>query len=109
MTSQLRTYDIKPGTMDEWLVLFRDKVVPMHEKYGLPVRAAWVDHERSQFVWVREFVGEGTTEAQEQRYRASEERTRIIGDAPKAALRAEGVVPTTWDRKTAGVSLRDIV
>ena len=86
MTSQLRTYDIKPGTMDEWLVLFRDKVVPMHEKYGLPVRAAWVDHEGSQFVWVREFVGEGTAEEQEQRYRESEERTRVIGDAPKAFI-----------------------
>lgn len=86
MTSQFRTYDIKPGTMDEWLVLFRDKVVPMHEKYGLPVRAAWVDHERSQFVWVREFVGEGTAEEQEQRYRASEERARVIGEAPKAFI-----------------------
>jgi crotonobetaine/carnitine-CoA ligase len=31
------------------------------------------------------------------------------GKPQKAALRAEGVVPTTWDRKTAGVSLRDIV
>lgn len=102
MTTQLRTYDIKPGTMDEWLVLFRDKVVPMHEKYGLPVRAAWVDHVRSQFVWVREFVGEGTAEEQEQRYRASEERARVIGDAPKAFIvqmevrEVEPVFPATY-------------
>lgn len=86
MTFQLRTYDIKPGTMDDWLVLFRDKVVPLHEKYGIPVRTAWVDRERSQFVWVREFVGEGSAEEQEQRYRASDERTRVIGDAPKAFI-----------------------
>jgi crotonobetaine/carnitine-CoA ligase len=31
------------------------------------------------------------------------------GKPQKAALRAEGVTPTTWDRKTAGVSLREIV
>lgn len=31
------------------------------------------------------------------------------GKPQKAALRAEGVTSTTWDRKTAGVSLRDIV
>jgi hypothetical protein len=86
MTFQLRTYDIKPGTMEDWLVLFREKVVPMHEKYGLPVRAAWVVHERSQFVWVREFVGEGTVEEQELRYRVSEERAHVIGDAPKAFI-----------------------
>lgn len=86
MTFQLRTYDIKPGSMDDWLVLFREKVVPLHEKYGIPVRTAWVDRERSQFVWVREFVGEGTVEEQEQRYRASGERTQVIGDAPMAFI-----------------------
>jgi crotonobetaine/carnitine-CoA ligase len=31
------------------------------------------------------------------------------GKPQKAALRADGVTPTTWDRKTAGVSLREIV
>jgi crotonobetaine/carnitine-CoA ligase len=31
------------------------------------------------------------------------------GKPQKAALRAEGVTPTTWDRKTAGISLREIV
>ena len=86
MIYEFRTYDIKPGTMGEWLAFFQEKVVPMHEKYGLPVRAAWVDHERSQFVWVREFIGQGTAEEQEQRYRVSEERTRVIGDLPKAFI-----------------------
>jgi crotonobetaine/carnitine-CoA ligase len=31
------------------------------------------------------------------------------GKPQKAALRTEGVTPTTWDRKAAGVSLRDVV
>lgn len=82
MISQLRIYDIRQGMMDGWLELFGDKVVPMHSKYGIPVRTAWVDRERSQFVWVREFLGEGTAEEQEKRYRASDERARVIGDEP---------------------------
>lgn len=31
------------------------------------------------------------------------------GKPQKASLRSEGVTPTTWDRKAAGLSLRDIV
>lgn len=82
MASQLRIYDIKRGQMDGWLRLFREKVVPMHSKYDIPVRAAWIDRERSQFVWVREFVGSGTAEEQEQRYKDSDERARVIGNEP---------------------------
>jgi hypothetical protein len=81
--SQLRIYDIKRGLMDEWLAFFRDKVVPMHRKHALPAHAAWVDWERSQFVWVRTFTGEGTVEEQEERYYASAERQAVIGDEPR--------------------------
>jgi hypothetical protein len=88
---ELRTYEIKPGTIDEWLVLFQDKVVPLHAKHGLPVRGAWVDRETSTFAWVREFTGEGTREEQEARYRASEDRTRIIGDEPKRFITSMSV------------------
>jgi hypothetical protein len=81
--SQLRIYDIKPDLLDEWLAFFHDKVAPMHSKYALPVHAAWVDRERSQFAWVRTFAGEGTVEEQEKRYYQSPERQAVIGDEPK--------------------------
>ena len=83
MVFEHRTYDIKPGTMDDWLALFRDKIVPLHAQYGLPVRSAWVDRTTSTFIWIREFIGEGTRAEQEARYRASEDRARIIGEEPK--------------------------
>src|SRR5579859_7260104 len=73
LTLQLRIYDIKQGEMEGWLRLFRERIVPLHEKFDMPVRAAWVAPERSQFVWMRELVGSGTAEEQEQRYRNSEE------------------------------------
>ncbi len=99
MTVEHRTYEIVPGTMDAWLVLFHEKIVPLHAEFGLPVRAAWVDRETSTFLWVREFVGEGTAEQQEARYRASDRRAAVIGDEPKAFIvsmsvrRVETVVP----------------
>jgi hypothetical protein len=83
MTLQLRIYDIKQGEMDAWLELFNEKIVPMHEKFDMPVRSAWVAPERSQFVWVRELIGSGTAEEQELRYRESDERAAVIGDEPK--------------------------
>ena len=86
VTVEHRTYEIVPGAMDAWLVLFREKIVPLHEEFGLAVRGAWADHETSSFIWVREFVGEGTAEEQEARYRASERRAAVIGDEPKAFI-----------------------
>jgi hypothetical protein len=83
---QLRTYQIKPNLMDEWLELFHGAVVPLHEKYGLPVRTAWVDRETHTFTWVRELTGEGTAEEQEARYRATDERGRLVGDRPAALI-----------------------
>ncbi|GAA1136195.1 NIPSNAP family protein [Nocardioides aquiterrae] len=91
MVFQLRTYQIKPGVMDEWLELFHGAVVPLHEKYGLPVRTAWVDRETNTFTWVRELTGEGTAEEQEAAYRATEERERLVGDRPKAFIESMNV------------------
>ncbi len=99
MTVEHRTYEIVPGTMDAWLVLFHEKIVPLHAEFGLPVRGAWADRETSTFIWVREFVGEGTAEQQEARYRASDQRAAMIGDEPKdfivsiSVRRVETVVP----------------
>ena len=86
VTVEHRTYEIVPGAMDAWLVLFREKIVPLHEEFGMAVRGAWADRETSSFIWVREFVGEGTAEEQEARYRASERRAAVIGDEPKAFI-----------------------
>jgi hypothetical protein len=83
VAAQHRIYTIKAGLMDEWLVLFREKVAPLHEKFGIMVRTAWVDHENSQFIWVREFTGEGSLEEQQERYVNSPERAETIGDEPK--------------------------
>ncbi len=55
MPSQLRIYRIKDGQMENWLKFFHEKVVPLHRKFGIPARAAWLDESTSEFIWVRDF------------------------------------------------------
>jgi len=95
VVAQLRIYDIKAGLMDDWLVLFQDKIAPLHEKCDIRVHTAWVDEARGKFIWVREFAGEGTQEEQEQRYIASPERAEVIGDEPKRFIEAMEVHEVT--------------
>jgi hypothetical protein len=52
MLCQVRTYQIRPGAMDEFLALWRDHLVPLREAYGYQVTGAWNDPEKGTFVWV---------------------------------------------------------
>jgi hypothetical protein len=84
--SQLRIYKIKSGLMDDWLAFFRENVVPLHRKFGIPARIAWVDRDANEFIWARDFAEGDSIEAQEQRYVTSEERRRVIGDQSKSFI-----------------------
>ena len=86
MPSQLRIYKIKPGQMENWLQFFREKVVPLHRKFGIPARIAWINPAESEFVWVRDFSDKEPVEDQERRYVSSEERLRVIGDQSKSFI-----------------------
>jgi hypothetical protein len=50
MLCQLRTYQVRPGAMDEFVALWRDHLVPLRERYGFQVAGAWNDD--TTFVWV---------------------------------------------------------
>jgi hypothetical protein len=84
--SQLRVYKIKPGLMDQWLVFFNTKVVPLHRKFGIPARIAWINHADSEFIWARDFNDDEPIEQQEARYVTSDERRRVIGDESKSYI-----------------------
>jgi hypothetical protein len=84
--SQLRIYKIKQGLMDQWLVFFKTKVVPLHQKFGIPAKIAWINDADSEFIWVRDFDDGEPIEQQETRYVTSEERRRAIGDESKSYI-----------------------
>ena len=39
--------------MDSWVKLFNEHLKPNHEKHGIPIEAAWVNLDRTEFIWVK--------------------------------------------------------
>lgn len=63
--TQLRIYTIRHGLLDEWLAHWRARVVPARREHGVRVGAAWLDRERSQFLWVTSYEADENVQAQE--------------------------------------------
>ncbi|MFD8071911.1 NIPSNAP family protein [Streptomyces sp. NPDC059718] len=76
-TTQLRTYTIKPEMLDAWLGLWHTEIVPLRRAHGFEIGLAWVDRERSQFVWLIAYDGEDGFAAANARYWDSPERVRM--------------------------------
>jgi hypothetical protein len=55
MVGQLRIYTINTGMMDSWLNLFKDQIVPHIKEAGMGIQTAWVNQERTQFIWIRTY------------------------------------------------------
>ncbi len=83
MVSQLRIYTINRGMMDSWLRLFEEKIKPIHKKLGMPVECAWVNADRTEFIWVRSFASAEGIPAKEAEYSASPER-KALGNLPQS-------------------------
>jgi hypothetical protein len=84
-TTQLRTYTIREGLLEEWAAKWREFVVPLRLQHGFEIGGAWLDHERSQFVWVIAYEGPESFEAANKRYWALPERAAMDLD-PKDYL-----------------------
>lgn len=59
-TTQLRTYTVKEGLLDEWVERWRQEIVPLRLELGFTIDGAWVDRERNQFLWLISYDGPGT-------------------------------------------------
>jgi len=81
LVSQLRIYTINGGMMDSWVKLFNEHLKPNHEKHGIPIEAAWVNLDRTEFVWVRSFDSVDQIKIKEAEYYSSPERL-ALGDRP---------------------------
>ena len=81
MISQIRTYTINRGMMDEWVSLFNDKLVGIMNQYGISVDAAWVNQDQNQFVWIRSFADADDIPVKEAAFYASPEWTSTMDHA----------------------------
>lgn len=85
MVSQLRIYTINNGKMDEWLKVFEEQLRPIHTKYGIPVERTWVNDERTEFIWVRNFDSVEDMEKKTTTYVTSPER-KALGAMPGSLI-----------------------
>jgi hypothetical protein len=77
MICQHRTYQVRPGVMDEFVALFRDHLVPLREAYGYQVLGAWNDADSGTFVWVVGHEAPDGWDAAEKAYYDAPERAEL--------------------------------
>ncbi len=95
---QLRSYDIVPGRMAEFLRIF-PAVAEARRHYGFEVVGAWVDAEHDRFVWIISHPGPGTFAEASTRYYESPEREALDPDPSTliADVDARMVTPVSPD------------
>jgi len=84
---QLREYTVKSGEMGDWLAEWREKIVPLRERFGFRVLGAWTVEGADQFVWILGHDGESWEDA-DRAYYDSAERKAITPDPARHLARA---------------------
>lgn len=72
MIGQLRIYTINKGMMDSWLKLFGEELVRRVKEAGIGVHTAWVNEDRTQFIWIRTFGDRSEIEPKEAAFYGTE-------------------------------------
>ncbi|MGK5450036.1 NIPSNAP family protein [Streptomyces radiopugnans] len=73
-TTQLRTYTVRDGMLDEWVERWREEVVPLRLELGFTIDGAWVDRRSNQFIWLISYDGPETFAERNAAYWASPRR-----------------------------------
>jgi hypothetical protein len=63
MLTQIRIYTINKGEMDNFLRHFKEEIMPLHEKIGVPIVGTWVNRPQNEFIWVRTYKDKAELEA----------------------------------------------
>ncbi len=71
MISQIRIYTINKGEMDNFLKHFKDDIVTLHQKIGVPIVGSWVNRPQNEFIWVRNYKDKAEMEAKGKEFQAA--------------------------------------
>lgn len=80
LKSQLRTYTINKGKMDEFVKGWRDGIVPIRLQYGWRVDGGWIYADENKFVWILSLEGDEDWDAKSQVYYNAPERKALTPD-----------------------------
>ena len=85
MVYQLRIYTINRGMMDSWINLFNEHIRPLHDRLSIPVQSTWVNGDRTEFIWIRQFTDALVIQSKEAEFFASPERI-ALADQPTSHI-----------------------
>ena len=71
MISQIRIYTINKGEMDNFLKHFKDEIMVLHQKIGVPIVGTWVNRPQNEFIWIRTYKDKADLEAKNQDFQAA--------------------------------------
>ena len=80
MVTQLRIYTIKRGQLDAFVDAWKAGVYPLRLQHGYGIPAAWVNRERTEFIWLLTYDGPEPFADKERAYYASAERAAVDPD-----------------------------
>lgn len=96
-TTQLRTYTVREGMLDEWVERWRTEIVPLRLELGFAIGGAWVVRERNQFVWLISYDGPETFAERNALYWASPERKAMNLDPDEYLVHTDDCTVETVD------------
>ena len=79
-TTQVRTYTVKEGLLDEWVRRWREEIVPLRLEFEFSLGGAWIDRERHHFIWEISYDGPETFAERNHQYWDSPKREAMALD-----------------------------
>ena len=71
MISQIRIYTINKGEMDSFLKHFKEDIMTLHQKIGVPIVGTWVTRPQNEFIWVRTYKDKTEMEVKSKEFQAA--------------------------------------
>ncbi len=86
MQFQLRVYDVEPGRMEDWVLEWRERILPLRRAAGFAVLGPWIVRGEDRFVWI---IGHDDFETADAAYYASPERAALDPDPVRHLARMQ--------------------
>ena len=94
MEFQIRNYWIKPGSMDQFLDVWKNGVVPLRKQAGFKVLGSWVNRVENRFTWIVGFDGPGTFDQAYRAYMDSPGRKSLNPDPASLLAKSDVIIMT---------------
>lgn len=93
MLSQIRIYTINKGEMDNFIAHFKQDIVPLHERLGIPIVGTWVNRSQNEFIWVRSYKDKADMDAKGKAFQAEVAKAGIKLGTTVAKMEVREVEP----------------